>query len=83
MKKISSFFTNKYVIGFGAGVAAAIIGCKAYKSKTVRKAAVNILTKWMKLRDEAKFAVTKIKEEAEDLYAEANSKKSGAENEAK
>jgi hypothetical protein len=37
----------------------------------------------MKLRDEAKFAVTKIKEEAEDLYAEANSKKSDAENEAK
>ncbi|MDR1363131.1 MAG: hypothetical protein LBJ35_03665 [Spirochaetaceae bacterium] len=79
MKKLADFFTNKYVIGFGVGVAAAVIGCRAYKSKTVRNAAAKVLAHWMKLRDDAKFAVTKIKEEAEDLYAEAKTQ----ENEAK
>jgi hypothetical protein len=79
MKKITDFLTDKYVIGFGAGVAAAVIGCKVYKSKAFRKAAANILAQWMNLRDEAKFTVAKIKEEAEDIYAEAAGKESGAE----
>jgi hypothetical protein len=79
MKKITAFLTNKYVIGFGAGIAATIIGYNAYKSRKVRKAAANVMARWMKLRDDAKFAVTKIKEEAEDIYAEAMEQKKSAE----
>jgi hypothetical protein len=33
MDKLSGFFTSKYVIGFGAGGAALVIGYRAYKSK--------------------------------------------------
>ncbi|MDR2659550.1 MAG: DUF6110 family protein [Spirochaetaceae bacterium] len=78
MKKIVSFFTSKYFIGFGAGIIASIIGYKAYKSKKVRKCIVNMLAGIMKMRDEAKFTMNKIKEEAEDLCAEAKDQKSAA-----
>jgi predicted small secreted protein len=81
MEKLTAFFKNKYVIGFGAGLAAAIIGYKAYKSKKVRKAVVKVLAQGMKLRDDAKFAVNSIKEEAEDICAEAKEQNAG--NEAK
>ncbi|MDR2803671.1 MAG: hypothetical protein LBB22_05215 [Treponema sp.] len=77
MEKVTSFFKNKYVIGFGVGFAAAFIGYKAYKSKKVRKAVVKILARGMKLRDEARFAVSSIKEEAEDLCAETKEESAG------
>lgn len=79
MDKILSFFKNKYVIGFGAGIAASIIAYNACKSRKLRKAAVKLLAKGMKIRDEAKFAVNTIKEEAEDLCAEAKEKNADAE----
>jgi predicted small secreted protein len=79
MDKLKSFFTNKYVVGFGAGIAASIIVYRAYKSRRLRKAAVKILAQGMKIRDEAKFAVNTMKEEAEDLCAEAKEKNAAAE----
>jgi hypothetical protein len=71
MDKISAFLKNKYVIGFGAGVAASILGYRAYKSKKLRKAVVKAVACGIKLRDDAKTALDDIKEEAEDICAEA------------
>jgi Tfp pilus assembly major pilin PilA len=79
MKKIGALFTSKYAIGFGVGIASVIIGYKAYKSKKVRKAIVNLLARIKKTRDDVKFAVASIKEEAEDLCAEATEQKKSAE----
>jgi hypothetical protein len=71
MEQITGVFKNKYAIGFGLGVAAAIIGFKAYKSKKLKKAVVKAVACGMKLRDDAKFTLNSIKENAEDLCAEA------------
>lgn len=71
MDTISGFLKNKYVAGFGLGVAATIIGYRAYKSKKVRKAVVKAVAYGMKLRDDAKYAMNTLKEDAEDLCAEA------------
>jgi predicted nuclease with TOPRIM domain len=70
MDKVAGFFKNKYVIGFGLGVATAIIGYRAYKSKKVRNAVVKAVACGMKLRDDARYTVNAIKEDAEDLRAE-------------
>jgi predicted nuclease with TOPRIM domain len=71
MDKASGFFTNKYVIGFGIGVAASVIGYRAYKSKKLRKAVVKAVAQGIKLRDDAKHTLNSIKEDAEDICAEA------------
>ncbi|MDR3160780.1 MAG: YtxH domain-containing protein [Spirochaetaceae bacterium] len=71
MDKVSAFFKNKYVIGFGIGVAASILGYNAYKSKKLRKAVVKAVACGIKLRDDAKTTLDGIKEEAEDICAEA------------
>jgi hypothetical protein len=70
MGKAADFFKNKYVIGFGLGVATAIVGYRAYKSKKARKAVVKAVACGMKLRDDARYAMNAIKEDAEDLCAE-------------
>jgi hypothetical protein len=72
MAKIADFFKNKYVIGFGAGVAASVIGYQVLKSKTFKKAAVKTVAYGMKIREDAKCAVNEIKEEAEDVCASAH-----------
>jgi hypothetical protein len=69
--EVPGFLKNKYVIGFGLGVTAAIIGYRAYKSKKVRKTIVKAVACGMKLRDDAKYAMNTIKEDAEDIRAEA------------
>jgi hypothetical protein len=71
MEKITGFLKNKYVVGFGLGVAAVFIGYRAYKSRKVRKAVVKAVACGMKLREDAKFTLNTIKEQAEDLCAEA------------
>jgi hypothetical protein len=78
MEKITDFLKNKYVIGFGLGVTAAVVAYRAYKSKKLRKAVVKAVACGMKLRDDAKFTLNGIKEDAEDLYAEADAE-AGAE----
>jgi hypothetical protein len=71
MDKLGGFFSNKYVIGFGIGVAASVIGYRAYKSKKLRKAVVKAVAQGIKLRDDAKHTINSIKEDAEDICAEA------------
>jgi hypothetical protein len=71
MDRVSAFFKNKYVIGFGVGVAASVLGYKAYRSKKLRKAVVRAVACGIKLRDDAKTTLDGIKEEAEDICAEA------------
>jgi hypothetical protein len=70
METIKGFLKNKYVIGFGLGVTAALIGYRACKSKKLRKGLVKALACGMKLRDDARFTLNTIKEDAEDLRAE-------------
>jgi hypothetical protein len=77
MEGAVGFLKNKYVIGFGLGVTAAILGYRAYKSKKLRKAVVKAIARGMKLRDDAKFTMNTIKEDAEDLCAEAKAKDAG------
>jgi hypothetical protein len=77
MDTVPGFLKNKYVIGFGLGVAATIIGYRAYKSRKVRKAVVKAVAYGMKLRDDAKYTMSTIKEDAEDLCASAEASARG------
>jgi hypothetical protein len=77
MEKTIGFLRNKYVIGFGLGLAAAVAGYKIYKSKKIRKTLVRAVVCGMKLRDDAKFTLNTIKEEAEDIRAEAQEQAAG------
>jgi predicted nuclease with TOPRIM domain len=79
MGEAVSFLKNKYVIGFGAGLAAAIAGYRVYKSKKIRKALVKAVACGIKLREDAKYALNSIKEDAEDVCAEAKEQGSAAE----
>ena len=58
-------------IAFGCGVAVALVGGKVISSRCVRKAAVNVVAKGLQIKDEAQHQICAIKEEAEDIYAEA------------
>jgi hypothetical protein len=78
MGTVTDFFKNKYVIGFGAGLAAAVIGYKAYKSKKLRKAVVQAAAQGMKFREDVKVTLNNIKEDAEDICAEAKEKTGGS-----
>lgn len=59
------------VIAFGCGVAATVIVGKVLKSKSVRNCTVKAVAKGLKIRDDAQHTLHEIKEEAEDIYAEA------------
>ncbi|MDR2314632.1 MAG: hypothetical protein LBE02_08885 [Spirochaetaceae bacterium] len=76
--EVPGFFKNKYVIGFGLGFAAALAAYRVYKSSKFRRTVVKAVACGMKLRDEAKFALNAIKEDAEDLCAEAKDGKAEA-----
>ena len=78
MDKVTGLLKNKYLVGFGLGVAAAVVGYRAYKSRKLRKALVKAVACGMKLRDDAKFAMNTIKEDAEDLCAEAKEQGAGS-----
>ncbi len=66
---------------FIGGIASTIIGRKAIKAKATRSVCVNGLAKAMLLLDEAKAGLHSVREEAEDIYADAK-KKAIADNEA-
>jgi TRAP-type mannitol/chloroaromatic compound transport system substrate-binding protein len=53
-----------------------VLVCKAYKRKKLRKALVKVVAQGIKLRDDAKHTLNSIKEDAEDLYAEAKDQNS-------
>lgn len=71
---VLSFFAKKKLWFFAGGVAAGLIVPQIVKSKTARKAAVSVVAKGMGLRDDAKAACEAIKEDAQDVYAEAKQK---------
>ncbi|MDR1893089.1 MAG: hypothetical protein LBQ61_00140 [Spirochaetales bacterium] len=79
MAQLPHFLKNKYLLGFGAGLAAAFIGYRACKSQRVRKAVVKAMACGMKLREDVKFTLNTLKEDAEDLRAEAKERNAGAE----
>ena len=59
---------------FVCGLAAGLILPPVLKSNAVRKAAVNVTAKGMQLKDNATSSICSIKEEAQDIYAEAKNK---------
>lgn len=59
------------LIAFAGGVAATGLVQAVSKQPAVRKAAVNVLAKGMQLRDDADEALQDIRDEAEDLCADA------------
>ncbi|MFV0414064.1 MAG: DUF6110 family protein [Oscillospiraceae bacterium] len=68
---VFSFLAHKKVWAFAGGVLAGLVVPKILQSKTARKAAVSTLAKGMELKDDAKAAYESIKEDAQDVYAEA------------
>lgn len=66
-----------HLIAFGCGVAATLIGAKVVKSKAARRCTVKAVAKGLQLRDDAQHALHGIKEEAEDIYAEAKQQSEG------
>ncbi len=63
---------DKYEILLVAGgaVASCVLG-KVLKSKSARTTCVKALAKGLETKDNLEYSITKIKEDAEDLYAEA------------
>ena len=59
-----------YAIGLATGIVLPLIAKKA----RVHNAAVNVVAKGIAVTEEAKSAVNSIKEEAQDIYAEAKQK---------
>lgn len=64
---------------FVGGVVAGLILSPLAKSKAARKAAVCLTAKGMSLRDGAVYTYERIKEDAQDVYAEAKKKAAGDE----
>ena len=56
---------------FLGGIATAVIGKKILKHPCTRKTAVKTLASTMNFYDEAKASVQNMREEAEDIYADA------------
>lgn len=71
---ILSFLGRKKLWAFVGGVAAGLVLPPLVKSKTARKAAVSVVAKGMGIKDDAKAACEAIKEDAQDVYAEAKQK---------
>ena len=57
--------------GFIGGLLTATIGVSLAKSKPVRNLAVKAIAKGMQVQDNAKVTIQTLKEEAEDICAEA------------
>lgn len=66
--------TSKKLWAFVGGIAAGLALKPIVTSKCVRKAAVGVVAKGMEMKDGAKSACEQIKEDAQDVYAEAKSK---------
>lgn len=60
---------------FVAGIAAAVVGKRIIQSKAVHNAAVKVVAKGLMIKDEAQSTLETIKEESQDLYAEAVAEK--------
>lgn len=60
---------------FVAGAAATIVGGKILKSEAVHEAVVKTVAKGLMIKDEAQVKLATIKEQSQDLYAEAVAEK--------
>ena len=68
---MTNFIKNDKTCFFALGVAAATAGVKFLKSKTFHKGCVKTVAAGMKIRDEAAAELLRIKEDADDIRAEA------------
>jgi len=71
---IFSILKGKKAITFIGGIVAGLALPSIVKSKTMKKAAVQVVAKSLYIKDEAKSACEAIKEDAQDVYAEAKKK---------
>ena len=76
---LMSYIACKKTLAFVGGVAAGLLLPVAMKSKTARKVAVTITAKGMQLKDDVRTAMETIKEDAQDIYAEAKAQGQPAE----
>lgn len=76
MNVMSVFSHIKYkkVWSMVGGIAIGLVAPSVLKSQTARKAAVNVVAKSMSLKDSATATCVSIKEDAQDVYAEAKQK---------
>lgn len=73
---------KEVLLPFALGVSATLVVGKLAKSKCVHQAAVKTVAKALLIRDEAAKTVNAVKEQAEDIYAEAKVEKNKATSEA-
>lgn len=66
---------KEVLLPFALGVSATLVVGKLAKSKCVHQAAVKTVAKALLIRDEAAKTVNAVKEQAEDIYAEAKVEK--------
>ena len=74
---------KEVLLPFALGVSATLVVGKLAKSKCVHQAAVKTVAKALLIRDEAAKTVNAVKEQAEDIYAEAKVEKNKATAEAR
>jgi len=73
-------FSNKWV-AFGVGVAAGVAAVTLIKTPAFKKACASVVGKGLQLKDEAAAFAESVKEDAQDIVAEAkynNQKKAAA-----
>ena len=63
-------FSNKWV-AFGVGVAAGLVAASIIKTPAVRKACVAVAEKGIQLKQDAVAFMESVKEDAQDIAAEA------------
>ena len=68
------WYCNPKFLCFAGGVAAALVGAKVAESPKTRQLCVAGLAKGMQLQQDAKAALQNMKEDAQDLCAEAKQK---------
>jgi hypothetical protein len=74
--KVETSDTSKAVITFVSGLAVGIALLKTAKSRFARKAAVSAVAKGLQFKEDAQAALETIKEDAQDVLAEAKQKHS-------
>ena len=73
-------FSNRWV-AFGVGVAAGVVAVSLVKNPAFKKACASVVGKGLQLKDEAAAFAESVKEDAQDIVAEAkynNEKKAKA-----
>ena len=65
------WYQNPKILCFAGGVAAALVGAKVAKSPKTRELCVAGMAKGMKLQQDARVTLQNMKEDAQDLCAEA------------